>query len=540
MNRRLIIANGIVLAGLGIIAGNLLSLHSHSEPWWPGMPSTDRLMAALATLVAYVLVCLGVWWHHRPHRDTANNPISANETPILVAWASQSGFAEELARHTAQQLRQQGRSAQLRALDQIDETVLTTSRQALFIASTTGEGDPPDHALIFVRNMMSTPLSLSHLQYAVLALGDRRYTQFCAFGRQLKAWLSAQGAQLLFDMVKVNRADSLALRQWQQRVQSLGAISEASTEWQLPQQTYTNWQLHSRQHLNPGSSGAPVFHLTLKPKHASLPQWQAGDIAEISPRQAHHDIETWMVAHGFAIDTVLATGSRLYDKLAGSYLPQNPSTDPNTVAQSLTPLPPRDYSIASLPEEGALQLLVRLHHDSDGRLGLGSGWLCNYAEIGAAIALRLRPQRHIHPPAATAPLILIGNGTGMAGLRAHLRARMQSTHPAARRNWLLLGERHQAADFHFGTELQSWQQAGWIERLDTAFSRDGQAQRYVQDVLAEQLDTLRRWLDEGAALIVCGSAQGMAPAVDTLITDLIGQEGKEHLIQQHRYIRDVY
>src|SRR5690606_19006112 len=167
------------------------------------------------------------------------------------------------------------------------------------------------------------------------------------------------------------------------------------------------------------------------------------------------------------------------------------ASDADALAARLQPLPHREYSIASLPAEGGLQLLLRRQAHADGTPGLASGWLCDHADNGARIDLRLRENRNFHPPAGDAPLLLIGNGTGIAGLRAHLRARIDA---GARRNWLLFGERSHAHDFHFGDELRQWQRDGWIERLDTVFSRDGQAHRYVQDALAAHADELRQWV----------------------------------------------
>ena len=54
----------------------------------------------------------------------------------------------------------------------------------------------------------------------------------------------------------------------------------------------------------------------------------------------------------------------------------------------------------------------------DGDLGLGSGWLTHVARLGDEIDLRLRSNRNFHAPDDDRPMILIGNGTGLAGLRA--------------------------------------------------------------------------------------------------------------------------
>src|SRR5690606_9801012 len=118
-------------------------------------------------------------------------------------------------------------------------------------------------------------------------------------------------------------------------------------------------------------------------------------------------------------------------------LPDPPSvagSTPSALVARLSPLPHREYSIASLPADGRIELLVRQMHRPDGQVGLGSGWLTAHAGIGDGIAALVRRNAAFHPPADTTPLILIGNGTGMAGLRAHLKARVAA---GCRRNWLL-------------------------------------------------------------------------------------------------------
>ena len=172
-----------------------------------------------------------------------------------------------------------------------------------------------------------------------------------------------------------------------------------------------------------------------------------------------------------------------------------------------------------------------------GNPGLGSGWLCRHAQPGDAIALRIRRNPNFHPPAADVPMILIGNGTGLAGLRAHLKARALA---GATRNWLLFGERHRAHDAFLADELAAWQAQGLLPHLDLTFSRDGDAHRYVQHALASHANRLRQWVEEGAAVYVCGSLAGMAPDVDATLRRILGEDKVEALRIAGRYRRDVY
>jgi sulfite reductase (NADPH) flavoprotein alpha-component len=206
-------------------------------------------------------------------------------------------------------------------------------------------------------------------------------------------------------------------------------------------------------------------------------------------------------------------------------------------ADALKPLPHREYSIASLPTDGRVEILVRQMRQADGRLGLGSGWLTEYAPLGAEIALRVRQNRSFHPPEDDAPLILIGNGTGMAGLRAHLKARAQQRCNA---NWLLFGERTRQHDYFYREEIETWQTSGVLQRVDLAFSRDQADRVYVQHKLCDAGEQLLLWVRRGASIYVCGSLEGMATGVATTLKDLLGAEQLEQMSEEGRYRRDVY
>ncbi|KPY84122.1 Iron-uptake factor [Pseudomonas syringae pv. spinaceae] len=173
----------------------------------------------------------------------------------------------------------------------------------------------------------------------------------------------------------------------------------------------------------------------------------------------------------------------------------------------------------------------------DGSLGLGSGWLTEHAALDSTVSLRVRRNSSFHLPAEPVPLILLGNGTGLAGLRSLLKARIAQ---GQTRNWLLFGERNRAHDFHCGAELEGWLESGALARLDLAFSRDQAEKIYVQDRLREAAAELRVWLDDGAAIYICGSLLGMAAGVDQVLHEVLGAAVVSELIEQGRYRRDVY
>lgn len=408
---------------------------------------------------------------------------------ILVVHASQTGFATELAERTATALREGGVRVDLRDMAALAAGDLATAQRALFIASTTGEGDAPDVATAFQREVMRAGLDLHHLAYAVLALGDRDYEDFCSFGRELDHWLRERGATPWFDRVDVDNGDEGALRHWQRQVTQLAGAAEQA-DWSRP--AYQAWRLRERRLLNPGSAGGPCFHVALTPDDAAHLHWDAGDIVEIGPRRARGDADV---------------------------------------------LPHREYSIASLPADGALHLVVRQQRAADGTPGAGSAWLTSVAMEGDAIDLRVRRNPAFHAPADARPMLLIGNGTGIAGLRALLKTRIARGH---RRNWLLFGERHEQVDRLHVDELERWRDGGELERLDLVWSREAHGPRYVQDRLRAAGEAVAHYVADGAAIYVCGSLAGMAPGVDAALRGILGDRSVEELMATGRYRRDVY
>ena len=436
-----------------------------------------RLAGALALILGWLGLSFGMW---RAHRN--GNAADTKDADWLVVHASQTGSAELLAKRSADLLATGGLAARAVCISALGRDRLASATRMLFIASTYGEGDAPDTAAQFAGSLMAAGLDLSHLHYAVLALGDRNYANYCGFGRALDAWLTQQGATRLFDRIDVHRGDSRALAEWQHHVGRLAGTDDAP-DWDAP--AYGDWRIVARTLENPGSAGAPLYRVALEPVGGPLPAWEAGDLAQVSP-------------------------------------PADPEH-------------PREYSIASLPMDGRLELLVRLQRREDGSAGAASGWLCGQADVAR---LRLRAHERFRLGAnAERPLVAIGNGSGLAGLRGLLKARIAAGRTD---NWLLFGERNQIHDFLLRDELQAWRDHGQLAHLDLAFSRDQAERRYVQDVLRDRADRLREWVERGAAIYVCGSLQGMAGGVHDALQAILGAPRLDALAAEGRYRRDVY
>lgn len=438
-----------------------------------------RQLLAAGLLLSYCGFCVCLWRRHTAAKKLAVNDKNG-KTDMLIVWASQSGNAQQLAQQLHQQLINAGHTAQCFPLEQLSNTQLQNSTQIIFIVSTFGEGEAPEHARLFLRNL-STDCHLQHLNIQVLGLGDHRYPNFCKFAEQLQSRLVAQGAKLSLPLVTVDNMQAEQLAHWQQRMAAHFAIDTINPSQYQP--VWFNATLLERQHLNPFSNSPGLYKLRFQTTHCD---WQAGDTVLVHPLN----------------DPALST---------------------------------REYSIASSAVSGYLELIVRLSYDAKQTPGQCSGWLCEALSINDSIAFSLCAKPNFHAVKQDKPAIFIGAGSGLAGLRAHLAER-----PKFSQNWLILGERCPRTDRLLPEELHQWQRNQHLTYLDYAFSRDAHTPRYVQDYLVEQQQRLISWLEQGATIYVCGRLQGMGRGVQESLTQLLGAEQMQSLQQQGRYRTDLY
>jgi sulfite reductase (NADPH) flavoprotein alpha-component len=177
----------------------------------------------------------------------ANGAIPANAEPLLVLFGSQTGSAEGLARRFAKEARRRGFIPNVLALNDCEPAKLATGGKAIIISSTWGDGDPPDNAVNFWSWLSADSAPrLGNLQFAVLGLGDKNYSDFCGASKKFDTRLDALGAKRLASRFECDVDYEASAKTWMDTLwDKLG-----ETPGQAPGPTATNGATHT--------NGAPI------------------------------------------------------------------------------------------------------------------------------------------------------------------------------------------------------------------------------------------------------------------------------------------
>ena len=227
---------------------------------------------------------------------------------------------------------------------------------------------------------------------------------------------------------------------------------------------------------------------------------------------------------------------------------------PENMYQLLRKLPPREYSISSsykaTPDEVHITVgAVRYHSHGRDRTGVCSVQFAERVQPGDTVPIYLKRNPNFKfPQESEVPVIMIGPGTGVAPFRSYMQEREELGFKG--NTWLFFGEQHFTTDFLYQTDWQEWLDKGYLSKLDVAFSRDTEHKVYVQHRILENSKQFNEWIQNGAAIFVCGDEKQMAKDVHQTIKEVLMKEQNlsdedaeaylKQMKREKRYQRDVY
>jgi sulfite reductase (NADPH) flavoprotein alpha-component len=317
----------------------------------PSAPFTPEQRAWLNGFLA------GLFYDRAAAAESETAAPAARKVPLLVAFGSQTGSAEGLAKRLAKEAGQKGFAPTLCELNQVTADSLAKEQLAVIITSTWGDGDPPDNATAFWSWLsVDAAPRLELLQFAVLGLGDKNYADFCGASKKFDTRLETLGAKRLIARGECDVDYEAAAKAWMENlwpaleraaeqaavrspspgtgpVEQAGSLAPAAGGSSAPSWSRANpfpARLKTNRRLNRAGSAKDTRHFEIVLEGSGL-SYAAGDALGVMPSNCPVLVEELLATLGFkgeeVVNTPAAGDTALHDALLHHYVVTQPTAD---------------------------------------------------------------------------------------------------------------------------------------------------------------------------------------------------------------------
>ena len=247
-----------------------------------------------------------------PAGNIEKAPPPAPLIPLSIVFASQTGTAENLAKRLAKEASKRGFAPTVHDVANYPLTQLAAESRLLIVASTYGDGEPPDNGKAFWQflNSASVP-KLPQTRFSICALGDSNYPKFCGFGKDLDARLATLGAKCVHTRMDCDLDYEETFARWMDA--ALSRISdgspsattiEAAISIESPTARFSRNNpfpalLLKNQKLNGDGSEKDTRHLEISLEGSGL-AYEAGDALGVRPTNCPALVEEILSALKFS------------------------------------------------------------------------------------------------------------------------------------------------------------------------------------------------------------------------------------------------
>lgn len=169
--------------------------------------------------------------------QSVSEPVSASTEPldVHVLYGTETGNAEEIAEIFETKLKSQNLNVHLWDMDDFPRDSLPEVEHLFIICSTQGVGEPPINALDLYDYLHGDDApQLDQVNFAVLALGDQDFPDFCQAGKDFDHILGQLGANRVADRVDCDFDYEETAEQWITNMLELLTQASSNTNEETP------------------------------------------------------------------------------------------------------------------------------------------------------------------------------------------------------------------------------------------------------------------------------------------------------------------